>query len=134
MRIKPKDIARSLVDTLAADHSANVDAACDSALALLHERCPGTSRKAFFKLVEREIFGRGTHVEGMLVVPHEQALQSEHITGHLKDGTGKTVHLERKIEPEIIGGAVLLVDHRRIDCSIQGALHTLLRTCLQPLD
>ena len=34
---------------------------------------------------------------------------------------------------EIIGGAILLVNHRRIDCSVKGALSALLRACLEPL-
>jgi hypothetical protein len=134
MRIHPKDIARALVDSVASQREMAPDAACDSAIQLLHKKCPGTSRRIFFKLVEREVLSRGAHSAGMLVVPHDHAASSEHIATHLKEKTGKAVHLERMVEPELIGGAVLLVDHRRIDCSIQGALHTLLRMCLQPLD
>ncbi len=133
MRIRPKDIARALVDSVASSTGVAADAACDSAIHLLHQKCPGTTRRAFFKMVEREVLRRGAHSAGMLVVPHEHALKSEHIATHFKE-KGKPVHLERMVEPEIIGGAVLLVDHRRIDCSIQGALHALLKICLQPLD
>ena len=133
MRTRPKDIARALVDSVSSSAGVAPDVACDSAIELLHRKCPGTTRRAFFKLVEREVQRRGAHSAGMLVVPNEHALQSEHIATHFKEH-GKSVHFERMVEPEIIGGAVLLVDHRRIDCSIQGALHALLKICLQPLD
>ena len=134
MRMTPKHIARALVDSFVTSGTVSVDDACDSALALLHQKCPGTSRRVFMKIVERELLARGAHAEGMLVVPTEHSLQAAHIEPHLSKQTGKTIHLDRKVEPELIGGAVLLVDHRRIDCSIQGALHRLLHTCLAPLD
>lgn len=134
MRVTPADIARSLVDSVSGDGTLSVDAACDSALTLLHRKCPGTPKREFFKLVEREVLARGAHSAGMLVVPDETSIASEHIAPHLEKRTGKPVSLDRKVEPEIIGGAVLLLDHRRIDCSIQGALHSLLHMCLQPLE
>lgn len=134
MRITPKDIARALVDSVESQQGISADEACDSAMQFLHKKCPGSSRRQFLKLVEREVLSRGTTSAGMLVVPHGHSLKAEVITPHLEKKSGKTVHLERKVEPELIGGAVLLVDHRRIDCSIQGALQNLLRMCLQPLD
>jgi F0F1-type ATP synthase delta subunit len=133
MKITPQDIARALIDSIL-DGKTDADAACDGALALLHEKCPGTTRKIFLKIVEREVKRHGAIAAGMLVVPNEHSLKTEHITPHLAQKTGKTVYLDRKIEPELIGGAVLLVDHRRLDASVQGALRSLLQMCLQPLD
>ena len=133
MKITPRDIARALIDSIL-DGDMNVDAACDSALALLHEKCPGTTRKNFLKILEREVKRHGGIAAGMLVVPHEHAITTEQIAPHLAEKTGKTIHLDRKVEPALIGGAVLLVDHRRLDASVQGALRHLLQMCLQPLE
>ena len=134
MKITPKDIARSLVDSVAASPQMDIDEACFSAFMLLKKRCPGITPRAFVRLVELQVKRQGTTASGMLVVPHEHSLTSETIEPLLAAKTGKTVHVDRKVEPEIIGGAVLLIEHRRIDCSIQGALAALLRTCLQPLE
>ncbi len=134
MRLKPKDIARSLVDTVAVSPHVSVDNACLSAITLLKRSCPGITNREFLRLVEHEVKKQGATASGLLVVPTEHSLKSESIAPLLAEKTGKTVHLERSVEPELIGGAVLLIDHRRIDCSIQGALATLLRTCLLPLD
>lgn len=134
MKITPKDIARSFVDTVAEHAQVNLDDACLSAILLLKKRCPGITPRAFVRLVEREVRKRGKTASGLLVVPHEQSLRAETIVPLLSQKTGKVVHIDRRTDPELIGGAVLLIEHRRIDCSIQGALQTLLRTCLQPLD
>ena len=134
MRMKAIHIARALVETIAASPHLSVDDACLSAIQLLKRSCPGTTNREFLRLVEREVKKQGTTTSGLLVVPHEYSLKAETIAPLLSEKTKKTVHIERKTEPELIGGAVLLIDHRRIDCSIQGALAVLLRTCLLPLD
>ncbi len=134
MKIHPKDIARSLVEAIAASPQTNVDDACMSALALLKRTNPGVHMRDFVKIVERALRKQGTTSSGLLVVPHEHSLKAETIVPLLSAKTGKTVHIDRKTDPELIGGAVLLIEHRRIDCSIKGALESLLRTCLQPLD
>lgn len=134
MNITPRDIARSLIDAAAASPQVSVDDVCDSAVRLLKRSCPGTTRRTFLKLVEREVKRRGKTSSGLLLVPDERSLKAETIRPLLQAKTGKTVHIDRTVEPELIGGAVLFIDHRRIDCSIQGALVSLLRTCLQPLD
>ncbi len=133
MRITPKDIARSLIDSLASA-SLSVDDACDSAIGLLKRSCPGVALREFIRMVEREVRKRGLTTSAMLVVPNEQSIQADTIAPLLASKSGKKVHVDRKTEPELIGGAVFLVDHRRIDCSIQGALAALLRSCLQPLE
>ena len=134
MKITPADIAHSLVDTVADTPNVNVDDACLSAIMVLRRRCPGVTPRAFVRLVEREMKKRGTTASGMLVVPHEHSLKAEPLEALLSQKTGKNVHIDRAVEEELIGGAVLLVEHRRIDCSIQGALAALLKTCLLPLD
>ena len=134
MKITPKDIARSLVDSVAVSPQMNVDDAALSAFLLLKKRCPGITPRAFIRLVEREVKRHGTTASGMLVVPHEHSLKAEVLEPVLSQKSGKTVHVDRAIDPDLIGGAVLLIEHRRIDCSIQGALATLLRSCLQPLN
>lgn len=134
MTIRPKDIARSLVDSMVEHPTMSADSACDSALRLLKMKCPGTSFRQFAKLLERELKKRGKISAGLLVVPHEKSIAADSVGMLLKQKSGRTVLMERTVDPELIGGAVLLVDHRRIDCSIQGALAMLLRTCLQPLD
>ena len=133
MKIHPKDIARSLVDSLAAGN-VSADEACDSAIVLLKRSCRGVPLRRFIQLVEREVKRRKLSTSALIAVPNEHSLKAETIIPLLQAKTGKTVHLDRMIEPELIGGAVLLVDHRRIDCSIQGALAALLRSCLQPLE
>lgn len=134
MRITPQEIARALVDSLVSNKTLSADDACDSAMALLHEKCPSTTRRIFLKLVEREVKRHNAITAGMLAVPNEHSLKTETIAPLLAKKTGKIIHLDRKIEPELIGGAALLIDHQRIDCSIQGALKNLLQMCLQPLD
>ena len=133
MRVTPKDIARSLVDTLVASTSVDADTACESALALLRQRCPGVTPRSFVRLVERELRRRGTAGAGMLVVPREDSIAASALEPQLTSKIGKPVHLEREVHPELIGGAVLLVEHRRIDCSVQGALAELHRLCMLPL-
>lgn len=134
MRISAQEIARALVDSLVTNDGISSDDACDSAMALVHEKCPSVTRRMFLKLVEREVRRHDSIAAGMLAVPHEHSLKAEVIAPLLAKKTGKVVHLDRKVEPELIGGAVLLLDHRRIDCSVQGALRDLLHMCLQPLD
>ncbi len=134
MKITPKDIARSLVDSVGASQPVSVDDACDSAIALLKRLCPGVPLRLFIRILEREVKRRGLSMSAMLVVPNEHSLKAETIVPLLEAKAGKKVHIDRNVEPELIGGAVLLIEHRRIDCSIQGALATLLRSCLQPLD
>jgi F0F1-type ATP synthase delta subunit len=134
MKISPKDIARSLIDTVASSTTVDVDDACMSAINMLKQRCPGVTLKTFARVVEKELKRRGETASGLLVVPNEHSLKAETIEPHLKNKMGKHVHIDRKTEPELIGGAVLLVEHRRIDCSVQGALHALLQTFLLPID
>lgn len=134
MKITPRDIARSLVDSIAASAKVSVSDACDSAIRLLKRSCPGTTRRRFLKIVEHEMRKQGKIGSGLLMVPSTRSLEAKTIQSLLQAKTGKPVHIDRAVEPELIGGAVLLIDHRRIDCSIQGALAALLRTCLQPLD
>ena len=134
MRIRPKDIARSLVDSMEQNPAMHADEACESAIRLLKSKCPGVTFRQFVKLLERELKKRGSISSGLLVVPNEHSISAETVGALLKEKSGKTVRIERATDPELIGGSVLLVDHRRIDCSIQGALANLLKTCLQPLD
>lgn len=134
MRTTPKDIARALVDSMETTPAASTDDACLSAILLLKRSCPGFPPRLFLKIVEREVLRRGNASSGLLVVPNETSLRAETIAPLLAAKSGKTVSIDRAVEPELIGGAVLLVDHRRIDCSVQGALAALLRECLQPLD
>lgn len=132
MRITAQEIARALVDALLTDVSP--DDACDSALALLHEKCPSTTRRMFLKMVEREVKRHDSVAASMLAVPHERDLKINDIAPLIAQKTGKVVHMDRKVEPELIGGAVLLIDHKRLDASVQGALRHLLQACLQPLE
>lgn len=134
MRITPTDIARSLVDVFGDTRGATPADACDSAIGLLKQRCPGVSLRTFARIVEREIRRRKLTSSALLVVPTDRSFTAKTITPLLEAKTGKTVHVDRAVEPELIGGAVLLIEHRRIDCSIQGALAMLLRDCLEPLD
>jgi hypothetical protein len=133
MKITPRDIARALVDSMASATADPVQA-CDSAIVLLHRTNPGFTGRAFSKLVAREIRRRGDSAAGLLIVPNDRSLSAEHLRPLLEKKAGRTVALDRTTDPDLIGGAVLHIDHRRIDCSIQGALHALLKTCLQPLD
>ena len=134
MKISPKDIARSLVDTIVHHEDVDVDDACLNAMLLLRKRCPGVTPRTFIRLVEKEVKRRGSSAAGLLVVPHDHSIRAEVIEPVLAERSGKAIHIDRKTNPDLIGGAVLLIDHRRIDCSIQGALHALLRACLEPLD
>lgn len=134
MRITPKIIARSLVDSILESTNVSADDACDSAIVYLRRMCPGVPPRAFLKLVEREMQRRGETSAALLIVPHAHSLSSATIAPLLQAKTKRKVVLERKTDPDLIGGAVLLVDHRRIDCSIKGALEALLHECLQPLD
>lgn len=133
MRTTPKHIAQALIDFLEADPTLSVDNACDSAICLLKKRCPGVTPREFLKIAERAMRRRGRCAAGMLIVPHEHSLKTDQIVSVLCAKTGKPVEIERKTDPELIGGAVLLIDHRRIDCSIKGALAALLRACLEPI-
>lgn len=133
MRITPKDIARSLIDAFGAS-SDSVEDLCDGAISLLKRTSPGMPLRMFAKTIDREIRRRKIGSSALLVVPSPHDLSAHAMTPLLEAKTGKAMHVDRAVEPELIGGAVLLVDHRRIDCSIQGALAALLRDCLQPLD
>lgn len=134
MKIKPRDIARSLVDSMEANPAMSADEACLSAIMLLKRTNPGMPLRQFVKILERELKKRGPVTSGLLVVPNEKSVSADSIGTLLKQKSGKAVAMERAIDPDLIGGAVLLVDHRRLDCSVQGALDTLLKTCLQPLE
>lgn len=133
MRITSKDIAKALIDSVQQDPETSVDTACESALALLKEKCPGVSPRIFLRIVEKEMRKRGLTSAGLLLVPHEKSVSAKHIAELLTAKSGKPVTMERATDPDLIGGAVLLVDHVRIDCSIKGALEDLLKICLQPL-
>jgi F0F1-type ATP synthase delta subunit len=131
MRILPHNIAKALID--AVENGTPVDDACEGALQMLHEHCRGTSMRQFLLMVERELKKRGSHSSGLLIVPHETSIKAETVAKQLSEKSDKHVPIERAIDPSLIGGAVLHVDHTRIDASIKGALHTLLQLCLQPL-
>ena len=134
MKITPRDIARSLVDAIATSPELDVDEACMSAILLLRKRCPGITPRMFVRLVEREVKRQGTTSLGLLVVPHEHSISAETIQPLIAKKSDRAVHIDRMTNPDLIGGAVLLVEHRRIDCSVQGALAMLLKTILQPID
>ncbi len=134
MRTKPAQIARALVDQAEADPS-SVDQACAVALELLRSTSPGYAKRSFLKLVEQEMRRRGEQASGLLIVPNTRTVKSEHVGKLVSKSSGKqNVRIDERIEPNLIGGAVLLIDHRRIDCSVQGALRELLQTCLEPLE
>ncbi len=132
MRTKPADIAKALIDEVQAS-PASADAACVAALNVLKRMSPGFPRREFVKLVEHEMKRRGEQASGLLVVPNARTLKAEHVGALISKQSGVTVHLTEKVDPDVIGGAVLLMDHRRIDCSVQGALRELLQTCLEPI-
>ena len=134
MKIKPRDIARSLIDSMEANPSMSADEACLSAITLLKRTNPGMPFRQFVKILERELKKKGPITSGLLVVPSEKSVTAESIGSLLKEKSGTAIAMDRAIDPDLIGGAVLLVDHRRIDCSVQGALDMLLKMCLQPLD
>jgi hypothetical protein len=135
MRVTPALIARAVADlSQEGEDASRLDRLCDTALQLLHSSCPHTTKRTFLSLVERELNRRHAVSAGMLLVPHERSIRAEHIAPLITKKSAKPIHLQRVTEPELIGGAVLLVDHRRIDCSVQGALRQLLRACLEPLD
>lgn len=134
MRVKPADIARALVDQAEAD-PASVDAACAVALDYLRKTSPGCAKRHFLKLVEREMRRRGEQASGLLIVPNARTVNAMHIGALVSASSGKqNMRIDERIEPDVIGGAVLLIEHRRIDCSVQGALRELLQTCLEPLE
>lgn len=133
MKIKPRDIARALIASIEA-HPDETDQVCDASIALLRKHCPSVSLRSFLKIAEKELRRRGDVAGGMLVVPHEHSIAVDTVTKALQEKSGRSVSLDRKVDPDIIGGAVLLVDHRRIDGSVQGALQALLKQCLLPLD
>ncbi len=128
MRMTPKNIAHALIDSIASSPEISVDAACESAIQLLKKRCPGVSLRDFLKCVEREMRRKHHQPEGLLIVPNAKSISAEKLVPLLSEKSGAPVHLEQKIDPDIIGGDILLVEHKRIDCSIQGALQSLLRT------
>jgi hypothetical protein len=132
MRTRPADIARALVDEVIASPAA-ADDACASALQMLKKKCPGFPRREFVKLVEREMKRRGGQASGLLIVPNQRTIKAETIGALVSKQTGTTVTLSEKVDPDLIGGAVLLMDHRRIDASVQGALRELLEACLEPI-
>lgn len=130
MRILPKDIAKALVDSVEA--GTPVDAAIGSALEMLRLHCLGTSRSQFLSLVEKEMRRQGRSSSALLIVPHDTSISAEDVQKQLT-AKGRKIPVERATDPSLIGGAVLHVDHTRIDSSVRGALETLLQLCLQPL-
>ncbi|HRH93546.1 MAG TPA: F0F1 ATP synthase subunit delta [Candidatus Peribacteria bacterium] len=133
MRIKPADIAKALVDEVIAS-PASADAACLGALQMLKKKCPGFLRRDFVKLVDREMRTRGDQASGLLIVPNAHSIKADAVGGIVTKHSGIPVNLTEKIDPDLIGGAVLVMDHRRIDASVQGALRELLQTCLEPIN
>jgi len=134
MRISVNDIAKALVDSLEKDPHIDLLEACEGALTMLRTHNPGVPPRVLLAKVEREMRHRGHTSTGLIVVPHEKAMPSKHLEELLSKTTGKQVTLERATDPSLIGGAVLLVDHMRVDYSVKAALQTLLNICLQPLD
>ena len=133
MKVTPRIIACAFIDAIEKSPE-EADSICDATIALLKQHCPSVHLRDFVKVTEKEVKRRGDVSGGMLVVPHEKSMSTEVIAKQLEKASGKTIELDRKIDPELIGGAVLLIDHIRIDSSVQGALQALLRECLQPLD
>lgn len=133
MKITPRIIACSLIDAVETSPE-SADQACDAAISLLKTHCPSVTLRDFLKAAEKEMKKRGRLSSGLLVVPNDHSVKAETIAAQLKAKSGKDVVIDRKIDPDLIGGAVVLVDHQRIDCSIQGALQSLLAMCLQPID
>lgn len=133
MKVTPVVIARSLIETLASDPSMSPEDACDGALAVLKRTCPGYGKREFLKLVERQLRRKGVSAAGLLVVPHATSITAEHIAPIVSKQAGRAVHIDRSIDKDLIGGAALLIDHQRIDSSVQGALQDLLQTFLAPL-
>lgn len=133
MKITPRDIARALIASIEAT-PALADQICDGAIALLKKYCPSVTLRDFVKIADKELRRHGVISSGMLVVPHERAISADVVAKQFSAVSGHSINIERKIDPSLIGGAVFLVDHRRIDSSVQGALQTLLKQCLLPLD
>ncbi len=134
MRIRPIHVARSLIDTVESTPDIDVGEACVEAFRLLRARCPGMPPRQFVALVEREAKRRGSVMSGMLFVPTDPSMKAEIVEKALTQKSGTTVHVDRAVEPELIGGAVLFLEHRRLDSSVQGALRALLNSFLEPLE
>ncbi len=134
MRISVNDIAKALVDSVETNPELPVVDACETALHMLRDHAPGVPPRVLLAKVDREMRRRGHTSTGLLVVPHEKSLKADMLAPLLEAQTGKRVALERATDPSLIGGAVLLVDHMRVDYSVKAALQNLLHICLQPLE
>ena len=123
MKYSAKDIARALADMAGETH---LSTHVDDALRLLREHNPGRSVRSFPTLVERALRRAGKEVSATLVTPTGDAgATASHIQKTLQDILKKEVHLTQTAEPEMIGGAVLMVGDELYDLSIPGALENL---------
>ncbi len=127
------DIVKACIDLIEKSPD-QADAICDGGIALLKKHCPSFSFRNFVKLVEKYLRRRGDVTGGMLIVPNEHSLSVTGVSELFSAQSTRKINFDRKIDPDLIGGAVVLVDHRRIDSSVQGALQMLLKNCLLPLD
>ncbi len=63
-------------------------------------------------------------IEAVTAIPLSEELK-EKLTEKLSSITGKTVYLTNKVDPSIVGGLILNMDHDQIDGSVKGRLEGL---------
>ena len=133
MKITSSIIARMLVDVAETHDAKTLPELCDAALLVLRKRCPYVPFRTFFVQVERLVHKRQGDRIAFLTTPKGASPQAKDVLSALKTALGKPVALEETANPDLIGGAVLLLGELRIDRSVRRALADLQSACLEQI-
>lgn len=133
MKITSSIIARTLVDAADTQDVSALPELCDAALVILRKRCPYVPLRTFFVQVERLVRRRQGDRIAILSTPKGSSPQAGDVLSALKAALGKPVSLEEVANPDLIGGAVILLGELRIDRSVRRALADLHAVCMEPI-
>ena len=124
MKVHAKDIARATVDLLESTPTAQHEALCDAALALLERHGLRREVQVFPRILKRLLMQRDRRVSFRTPSGHTGAA-GKTIAGALEKALGHPVIFEEEADPDLLGGALLTVGDERLDASLRGALRTL---------
>lgn len=131
MKVSPHAIALALVDMTSPPYDVPYEDACDTAIRLLHDKCPGYPLRSFAGLVAKALRKKGAVSSiGALRTAIPASAETADAVG---EALGEHVDLHVSTDEELIGGAVLLLGDLRIDNSVSTALEHLLSTFQEPL-
>lgn len=115
--------------------SAALEAPLDDAIARFLEMVTEHHRVEYFprmllSFIERYRVENDIKVGRIVTASHSEGLR-DRLEAIFQDKTGAVVHLEEKVDPEIIGGFVFELDGYRVDASVDGHLKRIRRQLVE---